>query len=212
MWKRQRTNEDSLAEAFPEATPQQQYILSMHDQLSTLEQRLSYLEAANFIPKNLVASGCSVAKSFVIRCPVLQNQDSRDFADQLLRNIACETAKVTICRHDFGGEKSMLELVLEMPYSMTSLSTGRLVNVASKQPDSKLEVHGLDDNDHFFPDEILRCQQADKDSPCHYAWQENKLHCELVPAPAMTADVIKIDFCLRHPASFTARVVDAMND
>lgn len=209
MRKRQRTKEDSLAEAFPEATPQQQFMLCLKDQLSILEQRL---ETASFIPKHLVASGCSVAKTFIIRCHVLQKEESRSFAERLLGNIACETAKVTICRHHSGEEKSMLEAFVEMPHSMTSLSIGQIVHVANEQPGSKLEVHGLEltDNDLFLSDEILRCQHTDKETPCHYVWQESKLHCEHVPVPAMTTDLVNLDFCLRHPASITARVADVM--
>lgn len=213
MTKRQRTNEDSLAEAFPEATVQQQFMLCIQDQLSVLEQRLGDFEKATFIPKHLVASGCSVAKTFIIRCHVLQNEESRSFAERLLMNLACETAEVTMCRHDSsaGEDKSTLELVLEMPHSMTSLSIGQIIDVVSEQPGSKLEVHGLDNNDRFLSDEILRCQHADKESPCHYVWQESKLQCEHVPVPAMTTDLINLDFCLRHPASITSRVVDMMH-
>lgn len=210
MRKRQRTNDDSLAEAFPDATPQQQFMLCIQDQLAVLEERLGNLEKSSFIPKHLVASGCSVAKTFIIRCYVLQNEESRSFAERLLRKIVCETTKVTICRYDSGEEKSVLELVLEMPHSMTSLSIGQIVHGASEQPGSKLEVHALDGNDQFLSDEILRCQHADKERPCHYVWQESKLHCEHVSVPAMTSDLISLDFCLRHPASITARVVDVM--
>lgn len=209
MRKRQRTNEDSLAEAFPEATVQQQFMLCIQDQLSILEQRLGDFEKASFIPKHLVASGCSVAKTFIMRCHVLQNEESRSFAERLLMNLVCETAEVTMYRHDSGEDKSMLELVLEMPHSITSLSIGQIIDVVSEQPGTKLEVHGLADNDRFLSDEILRCQHADKERPCHYVWRESKLHCEHVPVPAMTTDLINLDFCLRHPASISSRVVIA---
>ena len=214
MKKRQRV-EDSLAKAFPEATAQQQFMLCLQDRIESLEQRLNDLDSGSIIPKNLTLSGCFVASMFVIQCHILQNDkpDVGSFVGELLSDLAYETTKVVACHHDSGKGTSIIELVLDIPRSMTSLSIGQTLCDVAGLALHKLEVHGLNNVHHkqFLSEEISRCQHADKETPCFYIWQNNQLHFDHVPPPAMISDLIDLSFELLHPASIFAKVADVMH-
>lgn len=208
--KRQRV-EDSLAKAFPEATAQQHFLLCLQDRVESLEQRLNDFDRSSLIPKNLTVSGCSVASMFVIQCHSFWDDkpDLGSLVGRLLSDVAYETTTVAACQHQSGKGTSIYELVLDMPRSMTSLSIGQIL---PQQAFHKLQVHGLNDvhQKQFLSEEILRCQHADDESPCHFVWHNHQVQCDHVPTPAMTSDLIDLSFELLHPASTSARVKDAM--
>ena len=139
--KRARTADvDQVVPDFPDAKPHEAFTLVLHDRISCLEQQLQDLQdaqvAANETPRDLIASGCSIARVFAFRCGMPADvcaPNAPALAQSILNSVQVDGAAIVMCWHTPMQDTTLLlEGVLKADRSMSAGQVGRAVEQAGK--------------------------------------------------------------------------------